>query len=178
MAYADHNDEQSLPKKVGGWLLFAAGFGFSKFVGATFLVPFACSALALFLLRKFRSDPSSLTVTLALALGHVSWFVAGAILMPALLGQVGLDILIISALVAWTLLRVSIAPVALLMAYELFSLVVNGVALSEAPTMSLPFRALLVHILWHLLTIGFGVAYLAFGRTPKDSQDADGAEFY
>ena len=164
MSYGDSDDGQSLPSKVGGWIAFAVSFVLAKFIGAMFFIPLALSGLAFFLLRKLRSDPIYVSAMEGLALGQVGWFIVGAIAMPALWSNVALDIIIVFALILWLLLRLSIWPAVLLIIYEVISLFVNGMALAAADPMSAPFKALLVHILWRVLIIAFGCAYLIFGR--------------
>ena len=84
--------------------------------------------------------------------------------MPSGLSAVGLDIVLTSTLLAWLLWRPVVLPMVMLILLQVLSLVVNIDAIAATQVNSLPFKALLVHIVLRLLIIGFGIAFVVRAR--------------
>ncbi len=166
MAYGDN--EQNLPTKAAGWAGGILVFLLSKFLRGNFLAPLAFSVLFVLLLRKTRTDPFNLSMMQGLALGQAGWFILGVLFVPSMWATVVPDIVLTIVLVGWLLMRVSIAPIVMIFLYELASLAINATMLLSADTSSNTFRALIVHCLWRVMVIGFGIAYLVADRRKRD----------
>jgi hypothetical protein len=89
---------------IGLWVL---GIAFGRFAGLSFLIPFVGAALALFVLKRVIPNAKATAVQLiAVQVGHLVWM-SFALTVPGGLAQVGLDLVVIGALLLWFAIKQS-----------------------------------------------------------------------
>jgi hypothetical protein len=155
MAYGDDQISANPLARFGG-LAFGVGL---YFLGG--LIPILLTCVALFAVKKlFPRLPEAAVFFSGLATGQLLWFLAGAILAPGLWLAVAPDLVIGGLLIAWFLARPSAAPAALLMAFEVIGLGMNGWTLTEVGFSNPAGKALIFHIVLRVAIIGGGVLYL------------------
>jgi hypothetical protein len=154
----------SVVAALGGWAL-------GRYCGLIMWMLVVTTVVVLLVAKKWlSSDRQILLQSVSLQGGQV---IAIAIGMVST-GQYGAnlaDIVWCSAGLAWLIAKPSRAAISLLVIYQLIALLGNGVVFLHAPVGSMPFRALIVHMLWRVLSlVAMGMLYRKLGRKPPGDE--------
>jgi len=156
---------------IAGW---AGGWALAQYSGANLVVP-ACTMLLVFIVfAKTPLRPRHFGPAIAVILGHLTWFVFGAV-FTGMWAPVILDVVLIGGGVAWLWARPGLVPCLVLVGLEITTLVVNVVAILSVAVGSVEHRALVVHVLFRVLALvalGFGYRTLRKSLLPSDQQPA------
>lgn len=154
MSYSDQ------PSQYGsGFMVWIGAYGLSRLVGVNLWVPAILVGTAKLAVGKARPKFSTwLQWVVALVAGEGAWMLLGALLFPAQMAQVALDIVVGFAMVVWLLVRPSRAALAVLVLFELAGLAANLFVAYQIGTWTPLMAALLLHIAMRL-----GVLVCVFG---------------
>jgi hypothetical protein len=169
MAGGNKMSPGTLLGNVAGW---AGGWALQKYTGANLWIPGGTMLVAFLVFAKTPLRPRHFMPAIAVILGHLAWFVAGAALtgswMPA-----SLDVIVLGAGIAWLWARPGLGPCLTLVGFEIVTLVINVVALVSVEVGSPEHRALTVHCLFRAFALaGLGFGYRTFRKSllPSDQQ--------
>ena len=133
--------------RYGGSLVGVAGGLYS---GLNFLIPAICGGAIAFLLRKTGIVKSNLAIgAAALQGGHVVWMLLGAFFAQQGIGFIA-EVALYFVMVVLLIWREAKWVIILLMAYQVFGLIVNGISFVTVPIGSVASRALVVHLMLRL----------------------------
>jgi hypothetical protein len=141
------------------------GWGLSQYSGMYLWIPGAATVLLILLFAKSPIRPKFFGGAIAVTGGHIVWF-----FLAAYLGNLwkiaGLDIVALSAGIAWLWVLPGLYPVIFLGSVQLISLAINAVSFVSAPFGSDANRALTIHCVFRLFAIAFLVeGYLRMRRS-------------
>jgi hypothetical protein len=155
MAYGDDQISANPVARFGG-----LGLGVGAYLLGGF-IPILLTGIALIAVKKLFPRLSEAAAFFAgLASGHLLWFLAGAIIVPAGWFAVAPDLVIGAVLIGLFVVRPSGAPAALLILFEVAGLGMNGWVLAEAGFSNPAAKPLFLHIALRLAIIGSGIWYL------------------
>jgi hypothetical protein len=143
------------------------GAALGTYAGIHLLIPLAAAGAAMWIMRKlFSARPTHVLAAASVQAGHVAWFGFAAMVGGReILHVVWLDIALMTAGVAWLVVRPGIWPIALLGAWQIFGIALNVAAWAEAPIGTGAHKALVVHLVLRLVASGLMVSgYLALRR--------------
>jgi hypothetical protein len=170
--------KRSARQSVGSIAGIAIGIGVSRFFGAALLVPSVVGVAAGAVLARWgpiRSRPFAAAG--GVIIGHVAWMVAGALVLRSF-SAVGIDIVLMSAGVAWLLAWPALAPVLVLAAFEVMGTVVNAIQLNSGETAGFE-KALVLHLLLRIgALVALGVGYRAFRSQAQSAPAASVARVF
>jgi hypothetical protein len=138
---------------VAGIVGAAGGWAVSHYSGAALWIPGIASLLLGLLFAKTPVHPRYFRGTIVITGGHLIWFIAGSIVLNDWTAA-GLDILILTGCLAWLWIRPNLAAAIVLGCVQLGMLWVNVISIMAASIGSPAHRALTVHCLWRVLSIG------------------------
>ena len=142
---------------VGGWAL-------SQYTGSSLWIPGGVAILMMVVFTKTSFKPRYFPATLAVLSGHLAWFLVGAIATGSWSALI-FDLLLIAAGLAWLLARPGLAATLVVGAYGLFALIANLTQMRAVAVGSDDHKALTVHCVFRLLTLGTLVGgYLNFRK--------------
>jgi hypothetical protein len=155
MAYGDDQISANPVARFG-----ALGLGVGIYLLGGF-IPVLLTFAALFVLKKLCPQLSETAVTFAaLATGQLLWFLAGATIVPGSWLAIAPDLVIGAVLLGWFVVRPSVVPAALLIAFEVAGLGMNGWVLKDLGVSNPAGKALILHIILRLAIIGSGIWYI------------------
>jgi hypothetical protein len=167
MAYGDDQVSANPVARFGGIALGVGLFALGGFI------PMLLTFVALFAVKKLFPRLSDTAVLFAgLAAGQWLWFVVGAAIAPDMWLGVAPDLIVGAALTAWFIARPSVLPAALLMAFELVGLGMNGWMMTQVALSSPDGKALILHMILRLAIIGSGIWYLRRRRDVRGVAEA------
>jgi hypothetical protein len=157
----------------GGIIGAAGGWIFSQYCGASMWIPGATCVLLLVLFTKTRFKPKWFMGAIAVTGGHIVWFSVGAYFGAGFLG-VGLDILFLTAGVAWLCIRPGLAAAIYLGVIQSLSLLLNTISLLDAPFAGAAHRALTAHVVFRVIAIAcLVVGYLNMKKKRAEQNTTD-----
>ena len=130
---------------IGGWTL-------SQYCGASIWIPGAAIILFLVLFAKSPVRPKHFAGAIATTAAHVIWFVVGSAI-TGMWSATALDIIALSAGIAWLWWRPNLSSVLFLGLVQLASLLFNAYMISSAPFGSAQHRALTAHCVFRIMAI-------------------------
>lgn len=144
------------------------GAAIGKYSGINLLIPLAATGLAWWLAEKFIAQPKkSVVPAFAVQAGHSLWLAFGIAYMGIFTADT-FDLVLLVVGLVWLVRRPSRGPVYLLGAYQALSLVVNGIAFTDAAVGSVLHNALVVHVIWRALALFLlGKLLLEMHRSPE-----------
>ena len=152
-----------------GWCL---GVGFGRWAGMNFIWPAAIAVASYFGLKKLLPREREVTLQLiAVQVGHLGWLALG-VLAPGGLAQVGLDLVLSSALLVWFGTTRGRVAVIVLSIFQAIALLGNATAFASATADQI--APLTVHILLRLVALTLIGIFL---WTERKSQQAQAAVF-
>lgn len=156
---------------IAGWL---GGWVLAQYTGSNLWVPAGTMLVALLVFAKTALRPPHFAAAIAVIVGHLTWFVFGAV-FTGMWAPVILDVVLIGAGVVWLWARPGLGPCLTLVGLEIATLVVNVVAILGVAVGSPEHRALVVHLLFRVLALvalAFGYRKLSKSRLPSDQKVA------
>lgn len=159
---------------VSGVAAAVIGALIGRYSGVSLIIPLAAAALAWALASRIvTGNARHFLAAISVQVGHVVWFAIGILAAGAAgLAQVGFDILIMAAGLAWLIIRPGRWPVIFLSFWQALSLLFNVQAFAEATVASAAHRALVVHIALRVSSIYFMVTGLKALRQPTEVETA------
>ena len=141
--------------KVLGIIGGLAGAVVGQYAGVNLLIPLFATGLVWWVGTKvFKDEKKEILPTFAFNAGHFLWLVLGAFMLGAsAFASLGLDLAVYAIGLIWLFKKPSFRPLILLGMYQSVSLIVNGYSIAAAPIGSAAHKALLVHIIWRLITL-------------------------
>ncbi|HEY4160315.1 MAG TPA: hypothetical protein VGM29_19520 [Polyangiaceae bacterium] len=149
---------------VGGWVL-------SQYAGPSLWVPGGVMGVLLIVFAKTRFKPAQFAGAIAIMAGHLAWFLIAAVAL-GIWSVVIFDVLVLAGGLCWLWTKPSLVAALTVAAYELFSLVSNGLALQAAPLGSPEHKALTVHCLFRVLALGLLVVGYRRLRQPEPASSS------
>ena len=153
----------------GGILGAIVGFAFAKYAGGNVLVPIVGAVLIGWTIKKVKHEPYPMAAAVAVQGGHCLWMVVGALFAhpePIFVVETAL----FAAGVVWLYFKPRLPAVVTLGTYQAIALVVNVASFKPLPIDSIEARALSVHIV--LRVISLGMMGLALRAAAKSSAPA------
>lgn len=137
----------------------AGGWALARYCGANLVIPFVAALLFLAILLKTPVGPKRFGVTIAVTLGHATWFVLAA-LVTGVWEAVAIDIFLMLAGVAWIWAKPQLGSVLFLGLLQFGALGLNAFQMGQVGYGSADHRALAVHCL--LRTLALTCLFLEF----------------
>jgi uncharacterized membrane protein len=154
-----------------------AGWGLGMYCGIVVLMLVVTTVVVMLVAKKLLSpDRWSLLPSVGLQGGQIIAIFIG-MLVTGKYGADVVDIVWCVGALAWLIAKPSRAAVWVLAAYQLFALAGNLYLFLHSPVGSAPFRALIVHMLWRVLSLlAMVVLYRKLGSKPQSGELLSPAE--
>jgi hypothetical protein len=138
-----------------------AATAFGVYTGIHFVIPTIFAVALMFITRKlFPENRRRYIVLFSLQAAHALWLCV-ALFSPSAQAVV-IDVVLVSGLLTWLLMRPGKAPLYALAVYQLISLYINTAGLFAVELNTPAHKALLVHVLYRVLALTY-IAIALFG---------------
>lgn len=151
------------------------GAGVGRYSGLSLLIPLAGAGAAWAIGSRVVTDNARhFLPAVSVQTGHVVWFLVGLLALGSGgLQEVWFDILLMVAGLVWLVLKPGLGPVVLLTAWQLLALAFNLQVFLEATVGTAAHKALLVHVVLRMSSIGLMVTGLiALRRSAQEEATA------
>lgn len=135
---------------VGGLLI---GVPVGQYAGLNLLIPMA-AGFAFWRFARHSRGPAEAGMAAAVQAGHLGWYAAGALLGTSVPAALFLEMALLAAAIAWLVKRPSLAAFAIIGGLQGLSAAANALAFAGATFGSPDHRALLMHLILRLATVG------------------------
>ncbi|WP_233840313.1 hypothetical protein [Dyella sp. 2HG41-7] len=154
----------SVAAAIGGWAV-------GMYTGVILLWPLIATA-AVWAAGKmlFGEARQAILPSFCVQAGHFAWFVIGMLLTGQYLSPALFDATWLAIGLVWLWMKPGKAALCFLGVYQLISLPYDALRFSEAAWGTAANKALLVHIIWHVLAV-FYMAWLYYRMTKPPSEN-------
>lgn len=173
----ERDKEPNTTLKVGSVVGAFAGWGLGMYCGLIVLMLIVTTVVVMLAAKKLLPpDRQNLLQSVGLQGGQIIAVFIGMVATRKY-GADLFDIVWCVGGLAWLIAKPSRAALWVLAAYQLFAFAVNLTIFLHSPVGSLPFKALIVHMLWRVLSLAaMGVLYRKLGRKPANDELPSPAE--
>lgn len=163
----ERDKEPNTTLKVGSVVGAFAGWGLGMYCGLIVLMMVVTTVVVMFAASKLLPpDRKNLLQSVGLQGGQIIAIFIGMVAT----GKYGanlVDIVWCVGGLVWLITRPSRAAIWVLVVYQLVAFAVNLLIFLHSPVSSMPFKAMIVHMLWRVLSLGaMGVLYRKLSRKP------------
>jgi hypothetical protein len=154
-----------------------AGWAVGRYSGINLLIPFAASVIFYIAAKKLLpKDKQIIVPAFSVQAGHLTWLLVG-MLITKTFSPYWMDVVWCLGGLVWLAIQPGKGALLSLVAYQLFSLAINGYAFVHAPIGSDANKALLVHVIWRTLALYFmGRLYLQLRQAISPAVDPEVTE--
>jgi len=169
MSYVDRSETKAY--SVGTMASLGGGYALSRFIGAVAWVPAIVGGASFVLLKKVTKRNTAVIATLAALIAQASWFLLGAIVVPAQAPDVILDIGIDAVLIAAIFFRPGYVSAGLAILVNLAGIVIVGFNFADSASdpnvlLSVQQRAVIAHIILRAIIVGAAAMIIVYRANP------------